>query len=123
HPASIPGMADRCPGAVGGRPERSAARRRFTRTDASTSRADSVARAAALASWISGDMLRAEGTEALRADISDGRHLRDRPVGFVVGAATVVWLAFATAAPTLAAGNAPGRASTSLYKLSLKISS
>jgi hypothetical protein len=59
-------------------------------------------------------MLRAEGTEALRADISDGRHLRDRPVGFVVGAATVVWLAIAIAAPNLAAGNAPRRASTSL---------
>ncbi len=68
-------------------------------------------------------MLRAEGTEVLRADISDGRHLRDRPVGFVVGAATVVWLAIAIAAPNLAAGNAPRRASTSLYKLSLKISS
>ena len=33
------------------------------------------------------------GDRGLRADISDGRHLRDRPVGFVAAAASVVWLA------------------------------
>jgi hemin uptake protein HemP len=59
----------------------------------------------------------------LRADISAGRQLRDRPVGPAMAAATVVWLAIAIAAPNLAARNAPRRASTSLYKLSLTISS
>ena len=39
-----------------------------------------------------------------------------------MAAVTVVCLAIAIAAPNLAAGNTPRRASTSLYKLSLKIS-
>ena len=59
---------------------------------------------------------------SLRADISDGKHLRDRPVGLGMVAVTVVCLAIAVAAPNLAAGNTPRRAPTSLYKLSLKIS-
>jgi hemin uptake protein HemP len=67
-------------------------------------------------------MLRGEGTE-VRADISDGRRLRGRPVGLVVVALAVVSLVIAAATPSLAAGNTPRRASTSLYKLSLKISS
>jgi hypothetical protein len=59
---------------------------------------------------------------SLRADITDGKHLRDRPVGLGMVAVTVVCLAIAIAAPNLAAGNTPRRAGTSLYKLSLKIS-
>jgi len=58
----------------------------------------------------------------LRAHISDGTDLRDRPVGLAIGAATAVCLAIAVAAPNLAAGNTPRRGPTSLYKLSLKIS-
>ena len=59
----------------------------------------------------------------MRAHISDGRHLRDRPVGLVAAVVAVVWLAIAVATPSLAAGKTARRASTSLYKLSLKISS
>jgi hypothetical protein len=65
----------------------------------------------------------------LRADISDPKYLRDRPGwALAMAAATVACLAIAIAAPNLAAGNTPrpastSRASTSLYKLSLKISS
>jgi hypothetical protein len=58
----------------------------------------------------------------LRADISEGKHLRDRLVGLVVVVVLLACLAIAIAAPNLAAGNTPRRASSSLYKLSLKIS-
>ena len=58
----------------------------------------------------------------MRADIGDGKHLSDRPVGLAMAAVTVVCLAIAVAAPNLAAGNTPRGGSTSLYKLSLKIS-
>jgi hypothetical protein len=72
---------------------------------------------------ISADRLSRRGDGGLRADISVGKHLRDRPVGLAVAAVMVVCLAITVPAPNLAAGNTPRRASTSLYKLSLKISS
>jgi hypothetical protein len=56
----------------------------------------------------------------LRVDISDGKHLRGRPVGLAMAAVTVVCLAIA-GAPNLATGHTPGRGSTSVYKLSLEI--
>jgi hypothetical protein len=59
----------------------------------------------------------------LRADISDTRYLRDRRIGLVMAAVWVVWLAIAIAAPNLAAGSTSPHASTSLYRLSLRISS
>ena len=59
---------------------------------------------------------------SLRVDISCGKHLRDWPVGPGMVAVTVACLAIAFAAPNLAAGNTPRRVSTSLYKVSLKIS-
>ena len=65
---------------------------------------------------------RAEGVGGLRADISDGTQLWDRPVGLAMAVVMVVCSAIAVAAPSLAAGNAPRHASTSLYKLSLRIS-
>ncbi len=54
--------------------------------------------------------------------MSDGKHLRDQPVRLAMAAVTSVCLAIAVMAPNLAAGNTPRHASTSLYKLSLKIS-
>ena len=54
--------------------------------------------------------------------MSDGKHLRDRPVVLAMAAVTSVCLAIAVMAPNLAVGNTPRHASTSLYKLSLKIS-
>ncbi len=59
----------------------------------------------------------------MRADISDARHLRDRPVTLVITVVSALWLAIPIAAPNLAAGSTPKRASGSLYGLSLKISS
>jgi hypothetical protein len=58
----------------------------------------------------------------LRADISFVKHLGDRPVWPALVSVPAVCLAVAIAAPNLAAANTPRRASTSLYKLSLKIS-
>jgi hypothetical protein len=60
---------------------------------------------------------------SLRLGITCVKHLRDRPVGLGMVAVTVVCSAIAVAAPNLAVGNTPRRTSTSLYKLSLKISS
>ena len=68
-------------------------------------------------------MLRAEGTEGLRADISNRMHLRDLPVVLVTTVVSVVWLATAVAAPSPAAASTTSHASTSLYRLSLRISS
>ncbi len=68
-------------------------------------------------------MLRAEGTEVLRADISNRMHLRDLPVVLVTTVVSVVWLATAVAAPSPAAASTTSHASTSLYRLSLRISS
>jgi hypothetical protein len=67
-------------------------------------------------------MLRAEGTEGLRADISDRMNLRDLRVVLVAAVVLVAGFATAIAAPSLAAGSANSHASTSLYRLSLRIS-
>ena len=68
-------------------------------------------------------MLPVEGTEGLRADISDRIHLRDLPVALVTTVVSVVWFAAAVAAPSPAAASTTGHAPTSLYRLSLRISS
>lgn len=68
-------------------------------------------------------MLPVEGTEGLRADISDRIHLRDLPVALVTMVVSVVWFAAAVAAPSPAAASTTGHAPTSLYRLSLRISS
>jgi hypothetical protein len=69
-------------------------------------------------------MLRAEGDRGLREDISNGGYLCGRSVALVAAVALVAWLAIATLAASLAAAaNAPGHASASLYRLSLKITS
>jgi len=65
---------------------------------------------------------RLEGDGGMRAHNSDGTHLRDRRVWLALAAVGVACLATAIAAPNLAVGNTPRHASTSLYKLSSKIS-
>jgi len=67
-------------------------------------------------------MLPVEGTEGLRADISDRIHLRDLRVVLVITVVSVVWLATAITAPTPAAASTTSHASR-LYRLSLRISS
>ncbi|HEY1520936.1 MAG TPA: hypothetical protein VGF91_31215, partial [Solirubrobacteraceae bacterium] len=60
----------------------------------------------------------------MRADISDVGYLRDRSVGLVLAVAAVAWMTLAIAAPNpAAAASTPGHSSTSLYRLSLKITS
>ena len=69
-------------------------------------------------------MLRAEGDRGLREDISNEGYLRRRSVGLVAAVTLVAWLAIAMLTSSIAAASsAPGHASTSLYKLSLKITS
>lgn len=69
-------------------------------------------------------MLRAEGDRGLREDISNDGYLRGRSVGLVAAVMLVSWLAIAMLTSSIAAASsAPGHASSSLYKLSLKITS